>query len=368
MLFSFAFYILLWLKTIMHEVSSHLLSWYDQKHRHLPWRITPEQQTQGIRPDPYQVWLSEIMLQQTTVEAVKPYFQKFVKLWPDLPSLAKASQDDIMKSWAGLGYYSRARNLSNCAKQLVKNYGGEFPQSVQTLRTLPGIGDYTAAAIAAIAFNHPVAVVDSNVERVVTRLFAIASILPKAKAEIKEKTQEITALNRPGDFAQAMMDLGATICTPRKPFCYLCPLQTLCQAEKMQRTEFFPVKTPKKKRPSKTGIAFVVLNENRQIYLEKRQGKKLLGGMTQIPNNIGKNNENGLHNAPFTANWQFKGQVTHVFTHFSLKLDVYYTKTVHEMNYENGWWCDIQNLGEEALPTVMKKAISIAIPHSFRLK
>ncbi|EJF75279.1 A/G-specific adenine glycosylase [Bartonella alsatica] len=368
MLFSFAFYISLWLKIIMHEISLQLLSWYDQQHRDLPWRITPKKQAQGIHPDPYRVWLSEIMLQQTTVETVKPYFQKFVKLWPDLAALAKASQDDIMKAWAGLGYYSRARNLKNCARQLVENYGGKFPQSVKELSTLSGIGDYTAAAIAAIAFNHPVAVIDGNVERVVTRLFAIASVLPKAKAEIKEKTREIISLNRPGDFAQAMMDLGATICTPRKPSCYLCPLQSLCKAAKMQRTESFPVKAPKKERPSKTGAAFVVLNENNQIYLEKRQGQKLLGGMTQIPNNIGINNENGLQNAPCTANWQFKGQITHVFTHFSLKLNVYYTNSIHEMNRENGWWCDIQHLAEEALPTVMKKAIALAIPDSFRLK
>ncbi|UNE54895.1 A/G-specific adenine glycosylase [Bartonella machadoae] len=352
----------------MYEISSRLLSWYDQKHRHLPWRITPKEQKQGIHPDPYQVWLSEIMLQQTTVEAVKPYFQKFLKLWPDLSSLAKAPQEDIMKAWAGLGYYSRARNLINCAKQLIENYEGQFPQSVKILQTLPGIGDYTAAAIAAIAFNHPVAVIDSNVERVVTRLFAIAAVLPKAKAEIREKTQKITSLNRPGDFAQAMMDLGATLCTPRNPSCYLCPLQKLCRAEKMKRPESFPVKAPKKERPSKNGVAFVVLNEKEQIYLEKRQGKKLLGGMTQIPNNIGINNENSLQNAPFIANWQFKGQVTHVFTHFSLKLDVYYTQSVHEMNREDGWWCDIQNLADEALPTVMKKAISVAIPNSFRLK
>ncbi|WP_336287935.1 MULTISPECIES: A/G-specific adenine glycosylase [unclassified Bartonella] len=352
----------------MHEISSRLLSWYDQKHRHLPWRITPEEQMQGVCPDPYRVWLSEVMLQQTTVEAVKPYFQKFLKLWPDLFSLAKASQDDIMKAWAGLGYYSRARNLKNCAQQLVENYGGQFPQSVKTLRTLSGIGDYTAAAIAAIAFNHPVAVVDSNVERVVTRLFAITLVLPKAKAKIKEQTQKITSLSRPGDFAQAMMDLGSIICTPRKPSCLLCPLQSLCKAAKMQKAEFFPVKAPKKERPSKTAAAFVVLNENKQIYLEKRQGKKLLGGMTQIPNNIGINDENGLQNAPFTANWQFKGQITHVFTHFSLKLNVYYINGVGEINCENGWWCDIHHLAKEALPTVMKKAISAAIPNTFRLK
>ncbi|ENN93365.1 A/G-specific adenine glycosylase [Bartonella bovis m02] len=353
---------------MMHEISSHLLSWYNQNHRHLPWRITPKEQMEGIRPDPYKVWLSEIMLQQTTVETVKPYFKKFLKLWPNLFSLSQASQDDIMKAWAGLGYYSRARNLKNCAHQLVKSYKGEFPKSVKTLRTLPGIGDYTAAAIAAIAFGHPVAVVDGNVERIITRLFAITSVLPKAKSEIKEKTQKITDLNRPGDFAQAMMDLGATICTPRRPSCLLCPLQNLCKAKKMNTTEAFPVKAPKKARPFKTGVAFVVLNKNKQIYLEKQQSNRLLNGMTQIPNHIGTNGINELQNAPFPANWQFKGQVTHIFTHFSLKLDVYCVDNISKTKLKNGWWCEIHHLSKEALPTVMKKAISIAIPNSFKLK
>ncbi|WP_455478586.1 A/G-specific adenine glycosylase [Bartonella sp. B10] len=352
----------------MNEISSRLLSWYDQKHRNLPWRITPQEQKQGILPDPYQVWLSEVMLQQTTVKAVKPYFKKFLKLWPDLSSLAKASQDDIVKAWAGLGYYSRAHNLKKCAQKLIEDYRGQFPQTLKLLQTLPGIGNYTAAAIAAIAFNHPVAVVDSNVERIITRLFAITSALPKAKAEIKEKTQKITALDRPGDFAQAMMDLGATICIPRKPLCLLCPLQNLCRAEKTKTTDLFPIKAPKKKRLLKTAAAFVVLNQNGQIYLEKRQGKKLLGGMTQIPNNIGINHENGLQNAPFSANWQFKGQITHIFTHFSLKLDIYYINDVHKIQHKNGWWCDIERLSEEALPTVMKKAISMVIPNAFRFK
>ncbi|AQX26974.1 A/G-specific adenine glycosylase [Bartonella sp. Raccoon60] len=352
----------------MYEISSLLLSWYDQNYRHLPWRTPPTKQIKGIYPDPYQIWLSEIMLQQTTVEAVKPYFKKFLKLWPDLFSLSQASQDDIMKAWAGLGYYSRARNLKNCATQLVKNHRGKFPQSVEILRTLPGIGDYTAAAIAAIAFGHPVAVVDSNVERVITRLFAITSILPKAKSEIKEKTLEITDVKRPGDFAQAMMDLGSTICTPRKPSCLLCPLQNLCTAMKMRAAEAFPVKAPKKERPLKTGAAFVILNENKQIYLEKRQHTKLLNGMTQIPNNIGINEENGLQNAPCSANWKLKGEITHIFTHFSLKLSVYCADNIRGIKLKNGWWCDIHHLTEEALPTVIKKAIAIAISSPFKFK
>ncbi|WP_455477315.1 A/G-specific adenine glycosylase [Bartonella sp. B41] len=352
----------------MCEISSRLLSWYDQNHRHLPWRVSPKEQVQGIRPDPYKVWISEIMLQQTTVEIVKPYFEKFLRLWPNLSSLGKASQDDLMKAWAGLGYYSRARNLKICAHQLIENYKGKFPQSITALRTLSGIGDYTASAIAAIAFNFPVAVVDGNVERVVTRLFAITSMLPKAKAEIKETTQKITSLSRPGDFAQAMMDLGATICTSYKPSCSLCPLQDLCKASKTQTAELFPIKSPKKKRPLQTGSAFVVLNKNKQIYLEKRQEEKLLKGMTQIPNNIGINDKDEFKNAPLTANWQFKGQITHVFTHFSLKLNVYCINDVHQVQRKNGWWCDIQHLTEEALPTVMKKAISVAIPNLFKPK
>ncbi|MCZ2328486.1 A/G-specific adenine glycosylase [Bartonella sp. F02] len=350
----------------MYEISAHLLSWYDKHHRHLPWRITPEEQAKGIRPDPYRVWLSEVMLQQTTVETVKPYFKKFLKLWPNLFSLSQASQDDIMKAWAGLGYYSRARNLKNCADQLVKDYNGEFPQSVKILRTLPGIGDYTAAAISAIAFNNSVAAVDGNIERVITRLFAITTLLPKAKTEIKNKTQEIISLKRPGDFTQAMMDLGATICTPRKPSCPDCPLQSLCQATKMQAVEIFPVKAAPKERSLKTGAAFIILNKNRQIYLEKRHSSKLLGGMTQVPNNIGINNNNGLENAPFPANWQFKGEITHIFTHFSLKLNVYYVDEMCVTKSKNGWWCDIHTLDKEALPTVMKKAISIALPYSFK--
>ncbi|MFT4320692.1 A/G-specific adenine glycosylase [Bartonella bacilliformis] len=352
----------------MHEISSRLLSWYDQNHRHLPWRITPKEQMKGIHPDPYQVWLSEIMLQQTTVKTVKPYFKKFLKLWPDLLSLSQASQDDIMKAWAGLGYYSRARNLKNCADHLMRNYGGQFPQSMKILRTLPGIGDYTAAAIAAIAFNQPVSVVDGNIERIITRLFAITAMLPKAKSEIKEKIQEIIAINRPGDFAQAMMDLGAIICRPRNPSCLLCPLQNSCQATKMQTVEHFPVKPPKKDRLFKTGTAFIVINKDKKIYLEKRKTQTLLNGMTQIPNTIGFKNENALLHAPFAADWQFKGQITHVFTHFSLKLDIYYIDNICEINLKNGWWCDIQHLTKEALPTVMKKAISVAIPNLFRFK
>ncbi|ALE04046.1 A/G-specific adenine glycosylase [Bartonella ancashensis] len=352
----------------MDEISSRLLAWYDKNHRLLPWRVAPKKQATRNFPDPYKVWLSEIMLQQTTVEAVKPYFKKFIKFWPDLASLSLTSQDDIMKAWAGLGYYSRARNLKNCAHQLMENYEGKFPQSMKILRTLPGIGDYTAAAIAAIAFGHPIAVIDSNVERIVTRLFAIASILPKAKPEIKEKTQKITPLNRPGDFAQAMMDLGATVCTPRKPLCPACPLENLCEAKKMQVAENFPVKPPKKAQPSKTGAAFVILNTNRQIYLEKRSTQKLLNGMTQIPNNIGSNDENGKLHPPFPTNWQFKGQIKHIFTHFSLKLDIYYTDNIDELDLENGWWCDIHQLANEALPTVMKKAIAMAIPNLFKPK
>ncbi|MHC5306661.1 A/G-specific adenine glycosylase [Bartonella sp. LJL80] len=350
----------------MHKISTDLLSWYDRHHRVLPWRVTPVELAKGIRPDPYRVWLSEIMLQQTTVEAVKPYFEKFLKKWPDIFSLSKASQDEIMKAWAGLGYYSRARNLKACADQLVKEYDGIFPQSLKKLRALAGIGDYTSAAIAAIAFSRSVAVVDGNVERVVSRLFTIDTPLPKAKVEIKEKTQEITPIERPGDFAQAMMDLGSSICTPRNPACIICPLEQSCGAKAENQPEHYPVKAPKKARPARMGAAFVALSDDNQVYLEKRHDQGLLGGMTQIPNSFGPDDDEMPCTPPFAADWQLKGQANHIFTHFSLTLDVYLAKNVDKKLAGNGWWCPVDMLGQEALPTVMKKAITTAIALRFK--
>lgn len=352
----------------MNRISEKLLVWYDQYHRKLPWRIAPTDLLEGKKPDPYRVWLSEIMLQQTTVEAVKPYFNKFINRWPDVFALAKADMEDVLKAWAGLGYYSRARNLKSCAEKLVGEYCGVFPKSPKCLKTLPGIGDYTAAAIAAIAYNEPVAVVDGNVERVVSRLFTVKTEIKKAKREITAKTQEITPLRRAGDFAQSMMDLGASICTPREPHCMICPIEDLCRARSEDNPETYPVKAAKIARPERTGVAFVAISANNEIYLEKRHMSGLLGGMTQIPNSFSAKNNYTISEAPFLANWSLQGKARHIFTHFSLTLDVYSAKNVEKLVAGNGWWCPIHQLGDEALPTVMKKAISIALPEIFMAK
>ncbi len=262
--------------------SSKLLTWYDRYHRILPWRLTPAEQVRGIRPDPYRVWLSEIMLQQTTVEAVKAYFTKFVERWPTVQSMAQASEDDILRAWAGLGYYSRARNLKKCANMIDAHHDGKFPDNAAELKKLPGIGDYTSAAIAAIAFGEPAAVVDGNVERVISRLYTIDTPLPAAKAEIRTLMGRLTPDGRPGDFAQAMMDLGATICTPRRPSCALCPLNDDCMALASRDPEEFPVKPRKRKSRSASGRPVAFASDG-TILLRKRRGKGLLAGMTEVP-------------------------------------------------------------------------------------
>lgn len=350
----------------MNDFSKKLLSWYDRYHRILPWRVAPADLLTGKKNDPYRVWLSEVMLQQTTVEAVKPFFEKFVTTWPTVFSLAKAELEDVLKAWAGLGYYSRARNLKRCAEQVVAEYDGVFPKSLKSLKSLPGIGDYTAAAILSIAYNEPVAVVDGNVERVVARVFSIGEPLPQAKVKIRTRTQEITPDKRCGDFAQSMMDLGASICTPRAPKCMICPVENLCEAKRNGNPEAFPVKPPKPQRPQRYGVAFVALSKDNEIYLEKRHSSGLLGGMTQIPNHFSEQNNYSVADAPFHANWVLKGKAHHVFTHFSLTLDVYLARNVDKSIAGNGWWCKTNELSGEALPTVMKKAISAAIPDSFK--
>lgn len=353
-----------------------LLAWYDRHHRILPWRISPADYAQGLRPDPYCVWLSEVMLQQTTVEAVKAYFLKFIRLWPDVQALAAATEDDVLRAWAGLGYYSRARNLKKCASIITDKYQGRFPADIEMLRQLPGIGDYTSAAIAAIAFNIPAAVVDGNVERVISRLFAIKTALPQAKSEIRRLTRQITPQNRPGDFAQAMMDLGATICTPRKPACILCPLNAHCAAHTEGEPEFYPVKAPKKARPVRYGAGFVIVSPDNKVYLRKRADQGLLGGMSEVPNSDWLAVDDtatpasiarltNAESAPFAAQWQSCGSITHIFTHFELRLSIYKTVTATVPPSNNGWWADADRLHEEALPTVMKKAINAALPDIF---
>ena len=340
------------------SVSERLLDWYDKHRRRLPWRALP-----GVVPDPYAVWLSEIMLQQTTVQAVKPYYEGFLAKWPRVEDLANAPVDDVMRMWAGLGYYSRARNLHACAKAVVADHAGRFPDTEAGLRTLPGIGPYTAAAIAAIAFNRRAVVVDGNIERVISRLFEIDTPLPAGKVPIKQHTDRLTPDTRAGDFAQAMMDLGATICTPKRPACALCPLMDGCQARKAGTQDQFPVKAPKALRPMRMGAAFYTRRADGQVLVRTRPPRGLLGGMTEIPGTEwAPGAPPGPDAAPLKLKWQKRSAlVEHGFTHFELRLAVYVasatkaTKAPAECR-----WVDEMTLNDEALPTVMRKVVAVA--------
>ncbi|MEO3998462.1 A/G-specific adenine glycosylase [Mesorhizobium sp. CAU 1732] len=348
-----------------HGNAIALLAWYDSHHRDLPWRTPPRAIAAGERPDPYRIWLSEIMLQQTTIEAVKPFFARFLAAWPTVEALAAADTDDVMKAWAGLGYYSRARNLKACAAVIVDDHGGRFPDTEEGLRALPGIGAYTSAAIAAIAFAKPAAVVDGNVERVVSRLYAIDTPLPAAKAEIKARVAAMLPTERPGDFAQAMMDLGATICSPRRPKCMLCPVNDNCDALRTGDPERFPVKAAKTEKPARRGAAFIAVRSDGAVLLRKRVATGLLGGMAEPPNSAWTSRQDGAlgtEAAPFPAKWRASGTTSHVFTHFSLMLDVYRADSLDIEAPAGWWWSAPEDLPGEALPTVMKKAIEIAIP------
>ena len=354
--------------TILEPSYDRLLGWYDRHHRTLPWRVSPADAAVGLVPDPYHVWLSEIMLQQTTVGAVKSYFLAFLQAWPTVVDLAAADEEDILKAWAGLGYYSRARNLHKCARIVVDVHGGRFPSDATELKTLPGIGDYTSAAIAAIAFDRPVAVVDGNIERIIARLYHIADPLPGAKKAIKEKMADLTPHLRPGDFAQAMMDLGASLCSPKKPACALCPFSGSCQAQRAGDMERYPVKAAKKVKPTRRGAAFLIKRADGAIWLEKRPAKGLLASMSQIPSTnwfdkmAGENFDfqSALDHAPPDLAFQKKvGQVSHTFTHFHLELDIYHAVTDREDPTANGWWSAPDKIAGEALPTVFRKVVDI---------
>ncbi|KKX28271.1 A/G-specific adenine glycosylase [Rhizobium sp. LC145] len=345
-----------------------LLTWYDRHHRELPWRVSPAAAKAGKRADPYHIWLSEVMLQQTTVQAVKPYFTKFLTLWPKVTDLAAAPVEDVMAAWAGLGYYARARNLKKCAEAVAGEHGGVFPGTEEGLRQLPGIGDYTAAAVAAIAFNRPATVMDGNVERVISRLHAIDAPLPGAKPLMKRQVAALTPTDRPGDFAQAMMDLGATICTPKRPSCILCPLREDCLAFAEHDPERFPVKAAKKEKPIRVGAAFIAVTPGGEVLLRRRAESGLLGGMTEVPTTGWTSRIDGgstAGHAPFPAKWEACGAVTHVFTHFELRLSIFRALT-EKVVHDDGWWEPVTNLDAQALPTVMKKAIVQAIPRAFQ--
>ncbi|WJR67829.1 A/G-specific adenine glycosylase [Neorhizobium sp. CSC1952] len=355
------------LDTSGSDLAGSLLAWYDRHHRELPWRVSPAAAKAGKKADPYHVWLSEVMLQQTTVQAVKPYFAKFLKLWPKVTDLASAPVEDVMAAWAGLGYYARARNLKKCAEAVAGEHGGIFPNTEEGLRALPGIGDYTSAAVAAIAFNRPSAVMDGNVERVVSRLYAIDAPLPGSKPLMKRHVAELTSADRPGDFAQAMMDLGATICTPKRPACAICPFRDDCLAFAEHDPELFPVKAAKKEKPVRLGAAFVAVTPEGDVLLRRRIESGLLGGMTEVPTTAWTSRLDGgttVEHAPFPADWDACGTVVHVFTHFELRLSVFRAKT-RKIAAGDGWWEPVTNLEAQALPTVMKKAIAQAIPRAF---
>ena len=339
------------------------MDWYDANARLLPWRIAPNNSQPHYLPDPYFVWLSEIMLQQTQVVTVHAYFQKFINLWPTLEDLANSELEDVLKAWAGLGYYSRARNLKKCADIVYLEYQGKFPDDVESLKKLPGIGEYTSAAIAAIAFGNPVAVVDGNVERVFSRIHAISTPVSNTKKEIRELTGKWVPTERPGDFAQAVMDLGATICTPKNPSCDRCPWQAICKAHLQFDPANFPVKTPKKVVPTRNGAAFVAITRRGEILLRKRPGKGMLAGMSEVPSTQWSSRQDGktdIGAAPFSGKWLTAGQVTHHFTHFHLAMKVYYC-VLSERAKVDGWWVETENVMNEALPNLMKKAVTLAL-------
>ncbi|MBW0158459.1 A/G-specific adenine glycosylase [Sedimentimonas flavescens] len=298
-----------------------LLAWYDRAARVMPWRVGPAERAAGARPDPYRVWLSEVMLQQTTVAAVRDYFRRFTERWPRVEDLAAAEDAEVMAEWAGLGYYARARNLLKCARAVVQDHGGRFPDTAEGLRALPGIGPYTAAAIASIAHDEPATVVDGNVERVVARLWAVETPLPVAKPELTALAARLTPTERPGDHAQAMMDLGATICTPRKPVCALCPLRGFCAAAAQGVAETLPRKAPKPEKPTRAGFAYVALDPSGGVLLERRPDKGLLGGTLGFPGSDWVEAPNP--NPPLAAEWsEAPAEVRHTFTHFHLRLRV----------------------------------------------
>jgi A/G-specific adenine glycosylase len=338
--------------------SSQLLAWYDANARVLPWRA------RGTAvAEPYRVWLSEIMLQQTTVQAVKAYFEKFVALWPTVEALATAPLDDVLKAWAGLGYYARARNLHACAKDVVSRFGGRFPATEEALRSLPGIGPYTAGAIAAIAFGGRHAAVDGNVERVISRIYAIETPLPLSKPEIRAKAQALVPEQRAGDFAQAMMDLGATICTPRQPNCLICPWTEHCAGRISGLAPTLPRKAPKKAVPTRRGVAFWVAREDGAVLLRRRPEKGLLGGMMEVPSTQWSAKVTDAEaQAPLAAAWRkLPGKVEHTFTHFQLELTVWLAENVIDGALRDDGdyrWTKRQDLAGEALPTVMRKVVS----------
>jgi A/G-specific adenine glycosylase len=340
-----------------------LLAWYDANARDLPWRVLPAARALGVVADPYRVWLSEIMLQQTTITAVKPYFEKFLVAFPRVDDLASAQLDDVLSLWAGLGYYARARNLHACARAVVK--AGGFPSTPEGLAAFVGIGPYTSAAIASIAFDYPSVPVDGNVERVLSRLLRIADALPASKPIFRDAARQFEDPHRPGDFAQALMDLGSTVCTPRNPKCGVCPWSGACLARKAGDAETYPRKAPKKVKPVRYGTVFVHVNDA-GVLVARRPETGLLGGMLEVPGTKWVEQalpiEIALMSAPLSdQHWQKAGSVRHIFTHFDLRLDVFVARAT---NKDNAQRIAVDDLDKVALPSVMMKVIKSALKGS----
>ncbi|MBO9400998.1 A/G-specific adenine glycosylase [Shimia sp. R9_3] len=340
--------------------SSDLLAWYDHNARKMPWRIGPAERKTGIKPDPYRVWMSEIMLQQTTVAAVKDYFERFTARWPTVKDLAAAADEDVMAEWAGLGYYARARNLLKCARFVSNELGGAFPDTVEALLKLPGVGPYTAGAVASIAFDQPATVVDGNVERVMARLFDVHTPLPAAKPELTELAERLTPQVRPGDYAQAVMDLGATICSPRNPACGICPWRAPCQAQKAGTAAELPKKTPKKPKPIRHGVVYIARRVDGAFLLERRPDSGLLGGMLGWPGSEWQETAAPAHEAPIKAEWKtLNAEARHTFTHFHLRLTVCSALVPMDRKPITGHFIDAEEFDPGDLPTAMRKAFDL---------
>lgn len=338
-----------------------LLAHYDAKGRALPWRIRPEDRARGVIADPYAVWLSEIMLQQTTVPHGTPYWHKFLQSFPTVTDLANAPRDTVLAMWAGLGYYARARNLHKCAQIVRDEHGGVFPQTEKELLKLPGIGAYTAATMAAICFGEATNIVDGNVERVISRIFRVQEPLPKGRKEIRAKAATLVGAERPGDYGQALMDLGSQICTPRSPKCGECPWKPYCDAHAEGDETEYPKKLKKAKLPIRYGAVFVLIC-GQEVLLERRPDKGLLGGMMGFPGTAwGEKPDDPLSSAPVKRNWEkMDDEVRHVFTHFDLRLEAYRAE-ISEKPDVSGEWAELANITAYALPTVMTKVLKVAL-------
>lgn len=342
------------------KIASRTLKWYDSNARVLPWRIPPSLSKAGIKPNVYHVWLSEIMLQQTKVNAVKPYYDLFTTKWPDIEKLASSKDEEIMEAWAGLGYYSRARNLIKCARIVVNYHNSTFPQEEELLLKLPGIGQYTASAIRAIAFNEEANVIDGNIERIITRLFAIITPIALSKNKINILASSILPKYRFGDYAQALMDLGSEICTPKKPKCIICPIKSQCFSHKQGATNSIPYPMVKKLKATRYGYVFVIVTKNNTILLERRPNSGILGGMLAFPSHVWKESDKLKLCTPFEAKWSVLNHtVYHTFSHFHLEL-----KIVRSFvnNPPRGYLeFSLETFNYKSLPTLMRKVFDISI-------